>query len=463
MARTTSTRKSTAKKRSVTRATQKKSLFSRRRNLFISIGVGLVVFLVGAYLLATWAASSYVSFVGVGGKCLDNNAQRAINGNKIQLWDCNGSKAQQWKAGATGTIGSIVNANNLCLDVKNGGKTRGTIVWLYSCNNSGAQKWQVNSNGTIVNPQSSLCLDSQNGGTANGNQIQIWSCNGSAAQKWTTPAPSNGARKNFIMNAGPGDVSKVQALGYNVIDATPGEINEINKLPAGVQAMVWVGGAQCEAFSYPFNSFKSFVNAQRNNSKIYGYFLYDEPKAQACSKYVDLKDSSDDIKGRADYIHCLSNDASKVNAAGECLESGKVVARKTDKKAFIIDEYDFAYDRVSKAKTHVDLFGIDPYPCRPNGCKYSGDPDYFKERIARAKQYYSQANIVPVYQTFGGDGWKMPTADQLKTALSEYDKSLSGTLMDASYTWKQNTGGQNAALGQSTSLQQVMKDHNARY
>lgn len=115
-------------------------------------------------------------------KCLDNAGNKKVNRNKVQLYNCNGTAAQQWKVTDTGTI---VNANGYCLDVNGAGTAAKTIVQLYQCNGTVAQKWIVKSNGTIVNPNSGLCLDDKYSGTANGTQIWMWPCNGTSAQKWT--------------------------------------------------------------------------------------------------------------------------------------------------------------------------------------------------------------------------------------------------------------------------------------
>lgn len=125
-------------------------------------------------------------------KCLDNAGNATVKGNKIQLYTCNGTSAQQWKVTDKG---EIMNANGYCLDVKGAGTTPKTIVWLYPCNNTAAQKWSVKTNGSLVNPNSGLCLDDKYSSTTNGTQIWMWPCNGTPAQKWTiktaaeTPKP----------------------------------------------------------------------------------------------------------------------------------------------------------------------------------------------------------------------------------------------------------------------------------
>ncbi|HSX28838.1 MAG TPA: ricin-type beta-trefoil lectin domain protein [Candidatus Saccharimonadales bacterium] len=159
-------------------------LLTQRSKLLMSIGAGLVLLIVGAFLLVSHAASSSTGpIVGKAGKCLDNDAQHKTDGNKIQLYGCNGTAAQQWRVNSNGTI---TNANGYCLDVQGGGKVKGTLVQLYHCLGTANQKWKVDSgNKTIINSSSGLCLDDKYSSTANGNQIWTWDCNGTDAQKWT--------------------------------------------------------------------------------------------------------------------------------------------------------------------------------------------------------------------------------------------------------------------------------------
>ena len=116
------------------------------------------------------------------GLCLDNDAAGTANGNKVQIWGCNGTVAQQWSFVQAGTT---LRVQGKCLDVSGGGTANGTKVQLWDCNNTGAQVWIPQSNGSYWNPQSNRCLDDPNASTAAGTQVQIWDCNGSSAQRWT--------------------------------------------------------------------------------------------------------------------------------------------------------------------------------------------------------------------------------------------------------------------------------------
>jgi hypothetical protein len=119
---------------------------------------------------------------GISGKCLDDFGGSAANGTKADLWDCNGTGAQNWTA-----TGGTLQASGKCLDVIGAGSTAdGTLVDLWACNGGANQHWTAE-NGELVNPQSGKCLDDPAFSTTNGTQLDIWDCNGGANQHWTLP------------------------------------------------------------------------------------------------------------------------------------------------------------------------------------------------------------------------------------------------------------------------------------
>ncbi|MEU5714693.1 lectin [Streptomyces sp. NPDC020403] len=118
---------------------------------------------------------------GLAGKCVDVAGGAVANGTAVQLYDCNGTAAQQWTVGADGTIRAL----GKCLDVASGGTADGTRVQLWDCNGTAAQQWATPAARDIVNPQANKCLDVSGGSSANGTRLQIWTCTGAANQKWT--------------------------------------------------------------------------------------------------------------------------------------------------------------------------------------------------------------------------------------------------------------------------------------
>jgi hypothetical protein len=130
--------------------------------------------------LATRALRSSVNR----GLCLDVSGGRSALGTNVQIWTCNGTKAQTWTYTSKGEMRSAV-ARNRCLDVSGGRAASGTNVQIWSCNGTNAQKWIPTSQGewrSAVAP--GLCLDISGGRMERGTNVQIWKCNGTAAQKW---------------------------------------------------------------------------------------------------------------------------------------------------------------------------------------------------------------------------------------------------------------------------------------
>ncbi|BFV59475.1 hypothetical protein KCMC57_up45790 [Kitasatospora sp. CMC57] len=121
---------------------------------------------------------------GYGGKCVDVAAANSTNGTAVQLWDCNGTAAQNWTVAADGSLQAL----GKCLDVTSAGTANGTVIQLWDCNGTAAQTWQTGGGGTLVNPASGRCLDATGPSSANGTRLQIWDCFGAANQQWLLPS-----------------------------------------------------------------------------------------------------------------------------------------------------------------------------------------------------------------------------------------------------------------------------------
>ncbi len=78
-------------------------------------------------------------------KCLDVTGGVAGNGVNIQLYDYNGTAAQQWCFIPAGD-GSYYLKNRLgfYMDACGGSSNNGTQIWTYSLNKTSAQKWWLN-------------------------------------------------------------------------------------------------------------------------------------------------------------------------------------------------------------------------------------------------------------------------------------------------------------------------------
>ncbi|MEZ0107712.1 glucosylceramidase [Catenulispora sp. EB89] len=121
---------------------------------------------------------------GYGGKCVDIAGANSANGTAVQLYDCNGTAAQQWTVASNGSLQAL----GKCMDVTSAGTANGTKVQLYDCNGTAAQQWQHQANGELVNTNSGRCLDATGPSSANGTRLQIWDCADGANQQWNLPS-----------------------------------------------------------------------------------------------------------------------------------------------------------------------------------------------------------------------------------------------------------------------------------
>ncbi|MFF2525104.1 glycoside hydrolase family 19 protein [Streptomyces liangshanensis] len=130
------------------------------------------------------AADPVGSITGIAGKCLDVAAASSANGTAVQLYDCNGTAAQQWTVAGDGTLRAL----GKCLDLVERGTADGTKLQIWDCGGGANQKWAISGAKDIVNPTANKCLDVTGNTSANGARIQIWTCTGGANQKWNTPS-----------------------------------------------------------------------------------------------------------------------------------------------------------------------------------------------------------------------------------------------------------------------------------
>jgi hypothetical protein len=73
-------------------------------------------------------------------KCVDNTNSSGANGNKVQIWDCDGlASAQNWTVNANGTV----TIDGGCLDITGANFNNGTLVELWTCNGGTNQQWHL--------------------------------------------------------------------------------------------------------------------------------------------------------------------------------------------------------------------------------------------------------------------------------------------------------------------------------
>ncbi|WP_306191082.1 lectin [Streptomyces sp. MK5] len=131
--------------------------------------------------VTTSTTSTGAAIRGLAGKCVDVAGANPANGTPVQLYDCNGTAAQQWTFASDGSLRAL----GKCLDVTDNGTADGSKVQLWDCTGGPNQKWVLSSAHDIVNPQANKCLDVTDNNSANGTRLQIWTCTGGANQKWS--------------------------------------------------------------------------------------------------------------------------------------------------------------------------------------------------------------------------------------------------------------------------------------
>jgi beta-glucanase (GH16 family) len=115
------------------------------------------------------------------GKCIDIPGANPVDGARLQMYDCNGSAAQQWTFHSDGTV----RAMGKCMDPAAAGSANGTPIQLVTCNGNPVQRFTLSGAGDLVNVSANRCVDIANVNSANGAQLHLWDCIGASNQKWT--------------------------------------------------------------------------------------------------------------------------------------------------------------------------------------------------------------------------------------------------------------------------------------
>ncbi len=105
-------------------ATAKHRRRPRPRSLAILVS-SAVVGALGVLGVTNALAATAGPITGFSAKCVDVDNVGTANGTAIQLWDCNGTGAQNW---TVGNSDSSIRALGKCLDVSSGGTANGTKI-----------------------------------------------------------------------------------------------------------------------------------------------------------------------------------------------------------------------------------------------------------------------------------------------------------------------------------------------
>jgi hypothetical protein len=243
------------------------------------------------------------------------------------------------------------------------------------------------------------------------------------------------ANHNFDVN---GSYAPSRA-GFNLADVAGA--NQLRSLPEGVMGLVWLG--KCNGVD---ETFLEAVRPYVGSRNLFGFYLMDDP--DPTGRYFPLC-TAENLKLESDWVHA--------NMPG-VVTFVVLMNMATTKSPSFINTY-------TPATTHVDLFGLDPYPCRTElrECDY----DMIDRFIAAAEAWgIPRDRIVPVYQAFGEGLWSdggrgkyiLPTADQENEMLARWGALVETPVFDFAYSW----GSQRAdrAVENSPELQVVFLHHN---
>lgn len=124
-----------------------------------------------------------------GGKVLDISGASQADGGNVQIYQMNGTYAQNFRIRYNGdsTYTLYAEHSGKALDISGAGIANGTNVQQYSGNGTAAQKWLLKSVGdgsyVFISVSSGKVLDISGGSNSNGANAQIYEYNGSSAQK----------------------------------------------------------------------------------------------------------------------------------------------------------------------------------------------------------------------------------------------------------------------------------------
>jgi len=226
-------------------------------------------------------------------------------------------------------------------------------------------------------------------------------------------------------------------VGFNLADVS--SVSELTSLSSGVKGLVWIG--LCDGAN------SQFINAvQPFAGKAFGFYLMDEPDPTGQSAPLC---TAINLMAESDWIHA--------NVPG-----AKTFIVLMNFNTSTSPTYANTYN---PGNSHIDLYGLDPYPCRTEvgGCDYSMIPSAVA--VAEAAGI-PVGSIVPVYQAFGGGKWvddgggkyTLPTSSQEQQILSTWAPLVSNPVFDYAYSW--GTQNSDEALEGSTALQAVFSAHN---
>jgi hypothetical protein len=232
--------------------------------------------------------------------------------------------------------------------------------------------------------------------------------------------------------------------GFNLADVS--RVDQLKALSPGVKALVWVG--QCNGVD---TEFLKTVRPFAGKPAVFGFFLMDDPDPRLPLSPGGFSHSCSPkhLMAESDWIHAN-------------MRGAKTLVTLMNLSSSETPSYKNTYN---PANSHIDLFGVDAYPCRSElgGCDYDMIDRYVDAATVAGIPI---KQIVPFYQVFGGGAWKddaegqylLPTPDQERQIIARWRNRVKTPSVDAAYSW----GSQRAdtSLESDAELQDVFKAHN---
>jgi hypothetical protein len=226
--------------------------------------------------------------------------------------------------------------------------------------------------------------------------------------------------------------------GFNLADVN--DPDQLRALPSGVKGLVWVG--QCAGADARFIATITPYIGERD---VFGFYLMDDPDPRT----GPARCKPDDLAAESDWIHAHAPGTKTFIVAMNLAPASKPSFQGT----------------YNPANSHIDLYGIDPYPCRSElgACDYAMIDNYVRAGEAGG---IPRTRMIPVYQSFGdgdwsdGDGGKyvLPTPTQLRDILMRWRTLIASPVFDYAYSWGSQKD--DRALEASAELQAIFSDHN---
>jgi hypothetical protein len=223
------------------------------------------------------------------------------------------------------------------------------------------------------------------------------------------------------------------SLGFNLADISSPSL--LSELPSGVKALVYVGMSDgVTAF------FQQVVNSFAGDPRVYGFYLADDPASTSTV--------AANLRAESDYIHAQ-------------IPGAKTFMVLENQSSNTSPSY---FSGFSPDNTHIDLFGIAPYPVQAN-VPGGYDLNIIPLAVQAAEEIgIPQADLVPLIQAFGGGNWPgnayyVPTVAQEQEILSTWAAALPDPAFDYAYSWGSQQG--DTALSQLPDLQQLWAAHNS--